>query len=144
MQGLRSIAAVVAGFGFMVSTVMAGTIVAGRLFLPAGVAAGAASVPGTYLAISLALSFVGAVVGGWLAARIGNAAPMAHAGALAVVTIVLAVAAARSPAPGPQPAWYAMAVGVLSAAGALAGGRLRASAAAPGGPGDGTFTGRKQ
>ena len=133
MQGLRSIAAVVAGFGFMVSTVMVGTIVAARLFLPAGVPAGAAAVPGAYLAASLALSFVGAVVGGWLAARIGNAAPMAHAGALAVVTIVLAVAAARSPAPGPQPAWYAMAVGAMSAAGALTGGRLRASAAsAPG------------
>ena len=39
MQGLRSIAAVVAGFGFMASTVMVGSIIASALFVPAGLPA---------------------------------------------------------------------------------------------------------
>src|SRR3954462_126949 len=99
MQVLRSIAAVVAGFGFMASTVMVGTIVATVLFVPGGLAiaqggVAPASVPPLFLAANLAVSFLGAVFGGWLAARIGASAPFGHAVVLAVLTGALSVVSA--------------------------------------------------
>jgi hypothetical protein len=90
MRSLRSIAAIVAGFGFTASTVMVGTIVATALFMPGGLEAARvgtmpASIPATYLAANLAVSLLGAVLGGWLAARIAAFAPFGHAVALAAL-----------------------------------------------------------
>lgn len=135
VQGLRSIAAVIIGFGFMAATVMVGSIMATLLFLPGGTAAAAAgtvpaAVPPMYLAANLALGGVGALFGGWLAARIGSTAPMTHAAALAALTAGLAIVSASQPAAGPQPAWYAAVVGAIGVVGVLAGGKLRAAAAA--------------
>src|SRR3954464_992091 len=95
MQGLRSIAAIVAGFGFMASTVMVGSIIATALFVPGGLTTGQnggapRSMPALYVAAPLGVSLLGAVMGGWLAARIGAFAPLAHASALAVLTAALA------------------------------------------------------
>jgi hypothetical protein len=131
MQGLRSIAAVIAGFGFMAATVMVGTILATALFLPAGVGgtAPAAAVPVGLLGAGLVTTFLGAVFGGWLAARIGTAAPMAHAAALAALTAVLAVVSVYGPQGAGQPSWYPMATGAIGVAGVLLGGKLRAAAA---------------
>jgi hypothetical protein len=134
MQGLRSIVAIVAGFGFMVSTAMVGTILAAALFIPGGArslatAAVPASLPAAYFAANFATSFLGAVFGGWLAARIGARAPFAHAAALAVVTAVLSAASACQAAPRAQPGWYAIVVGIIGVAGILLGGKLRAAAA---------------
>jgi hypothetical protein len=135
MQGLRSIAAIVAGFGFMASTVMVGTIIATALFMPGGLEAAAtgavpAAPPAMYLVASLVFSFLGAVLGGWLAARIGSAAPFAHACALAALTAVLSVISAVQAPAAAQPGWYAIVVGIIGVAGVLLGGRLRALAAA--------------
>jgi hypothetical protein len=134
MQGLRSIVAVVAGFGFMASTVMVGTIITTALFIPGGLPAahGAAptSVPAMFLAANLLMSFIGAVLGGWLAARIGSSAPFAHAAVLAAVAAVLSVVSAVQVPPGAQPGWYAVAIGIIGVVGVLLGGRLRALAAA--------------
>jgi len=135
MQGLRSIAAVVAGFGFMASTVMVGSIIASALFVPAGMMATAgggapAPMPVLYVAANLVVSLLGAVMGGWLAARIGAFAPLSHALALAIVTAVLAAVSALHPAGGAQPAWYPPVVGIIGIAGILLGGKLRAAAAA--------------
>ncbi len=137
LQSLRSVAAVLVGFGFMAATVMAGTIIATQLFIPGGMraaAAGAApaAVPPLYLAANLALSFIGAVFGGWLAARIGDRAPMAHAAALAALTALLAIISASQTVAGPQPSWYAAVVGTIGVVGVLAGGKLRSAAADPG------------
>ena len=131
MQGLRSIAAVVAGFGFMAATVMVGTILATALFLPAGLAGtgSTAAVPVMFLVASLVVTFLGAVFGGWLAARIGMAAPMAHAAALAALIAVLAVVSASAPQGTGQPPWYPIASGAIGVAGVLLGGKLRAAAA---------------
>lgn len=132
MQGLRSLAAVIAGLGFMLSTVMVGTMAAAFLLLPGHMTGGAAPVgrvPLVYLAANLAVSFVAAIFGGWLSARIGRAAPMGHAVALAVLTGVLAIASAIQTAPQAQPWWYAVVTGVVGVAGVLAGGSLRAAAA---------------
>jgi hypothetical protein len=133
MQGLRSIAAIVAGFGFMASTVMVGTIV-GSAIVPGGARAiaggeGAAFMPLLFAVVSLALGFVGAVMGGWLAARVGGPAPFAHAAALAALTAVLAVLSARHAPAGAQPAWYPWLAGLVGVAGVLIGGKLRATAA---------------
>jgi hypothetical protein len=137
MQGLRSIAAVVAGFGFMASTAMVGTILAAALFIPGG--AGSlttgdvpASLPPAYFVANVATSFLGAVFGGWLAARIGAMAPFAHAAALAVLTVVVSVVSTFQ-APGAQPGWYAIVVGIIGVAGILLGGKLRAAAASSSG-----------
>ena len=131
MQPLRSIAAVVAGFGFMASTVMVGTMLASALFVPTG-AAPRDPLPVVYLVANLATNLLAAVFGGWLAARIGASAPFGHAVALAAITAVLSIGAVvQAPAAG-QPTWYAVVVGVIGVAGVLAGGRLRAAAAAQG------------
>jgi hypothetical protein len=131
MQILRSIAAVVAGFGFMASTAMVGTILATALFMPGPPTSGA--VPALYLAMKLGTTLIGAIFGGWIAARIALSAPMAHALALAALTAVLSVASAQQTAPSGQPVWYPILVGILGVAGILLGGKLRTAAAAAGG-----------
>lgn len=139
MQGLRSIAAVVAGFGFMASTAMVGTMLAAALFMSGGpgalasTAAVPASLPVMYLAANLATSLLGAIFGGWLAARIGVSAPFAHAVALAALTAALSVISAFQAPPGAQPGWYAAVIGIVGVGGVLLGGKLRAEAASPGG-----------
>ena len=129
MQGLRSIAAIVAGFGFMASTVMVGTILAAGLFLPAGQTAAAGSIPLMYVAANVVTSLLGGLFGGWLAARIGASAPFAHAIALAALTAVLAILSVRQAGGAAQAPWYPLAVGTAGVAGVLAGGKLRAAAA---------------
>jgi hypothetical protein len=134
MQLLRSVAAIVAGFGFMVSTVMVGGIVTTALFGAGDLTAnpGGAGVM-FHVAAGLAVSAVGALIGGWLAARIAARAPLAHAAALAVLTGVLAaIAGIRAPA-GAQPAWYPVVMGIAAVSGVLLGGKLRAAAAGPDG-----------
>jgi hypothetical protein len=133
MQGLRSIAAVVAGFGFMASTVLVGRILAGALFLSGPPGSAPPSLPVLYLAANLATSLLGAIFGGWLAARIGASAPFAHAVALAVVTGAFSVMSAVQAPAGTAPAWYAIAIGIVGIVGVLLGGKLRAAAASPGG-----------
>ena len=85
---LRSVAAIVAGYGVMSLTLIGGTIVAASLFVPGGVQALAvvppAELPARYLAANLATNALGAVLGGWLTARIAGFAPFAHAAVLAV------------------------------------------------------------
>ena len=138
MQGLRSIVAIVAGFGFMVSTAMVGTILAAALFIPGGAGSlttGAvpAALPVAYFAANFATSFLGAVFGGWLAARIGAWAPFAHALALAVLTAILSVASTYQAPSAAQPGWYAIVVGIIAVGGILLGGKLRAAAASSSG-----------
>jgi hypothetical protein len=139
MQALRSIVAIVAGFGFMVSTAMVGTIIAAALFIPGGAGSlrtGAvpASLPAAYFAANVATSFLGAVFGGWLAARIGAWAPFAHAAALAVLTTVVSVVSVFQVPPGAQPGWYAIVIGLIGVGGILIGGKLRAAAASSSSP----------
>lgn len=134
MSAIRSIAAIIAGFGFMASTVMVGTIIATALFIPGGLTAASAgavpaSLPLGYLAANLTVSLLGAVLGGWLAARIATHAPFAHAIVLAAIVASLSIATLMSAPQGPQPAWYSVTVGAIGALGVLLGGWLRASAA---------------
>jgi hypothetical protein len=134
LRVLRSVAAIVAGYGVMSLTVIGGTIIAASLFVPGGmpaVAGGALTgLPAAYLAANLATGALGAVLGGWLTARIAAVAPLGHAAVLAVFPATLALGAATTNMPaGPQPGWYPIAIGVIGVAGVLTGGKLRAAAA---------------
>lgn len=133
---LRSIAAVMAGFGFMLLTVIVGSIVAGAFFIPGGLRAATetppAALPVMYLAANIWSSAIGAVFGGWLAARIATRAPYTHAIALAAIVATLSIGSAVSAVRGPspfQPRWYGPLVSLIGVAGVLAGGSLRAAAA---------------
>jgi hypothetical protein len=138
MRILRSVVAIVAGFGFMASTVMVGTIVATALFVPGGIQAAAAGVPAPalprgYLVSSFVITAIGAILGGWLAARLATFAPYAHSAALAAVVAVLSLGSGANAPAGSQPEWYASAIGIVGVLGVLLGGKLRAAAARAGG-----------
>jgi hypothetical protein len=134
MKAVRSLAAILAGFWFMVFTVKIGTIVGSALFLPGGLAAPPPSAfPAPLLAILLLVSALGGVFGGWLAARIAPVAPFGHAVVLAIAVGLLLFGVMAGASAQPQPRWYPAAAGLMGVAGVLLGGKLRASAAATAG-----------
>jgi hypothetical protein len=138
MRILRSVAAIVAGFGFMAFTVMIGTIIGTALFIPGGMQAAMSgsppsTLPAAYLAMNLLVSSFGAVLGGWLAARIAAFAPYGHATVLAAIVAVLSIGSITSGPVGPQPRWYPVVIGIIGVVGVLLGGKLRAAAAATSG-----------
>jgi hypothetical protein len=131
MRVLRSIAAVVCGLGFMAATVTVGTLVASALIgspQPVG-SRPSTAVPAAYLFVNLAICAVGAVLGGWLAARIASFAPYGHASVMAAVVAVLSITAATGAPEAGHPSWYPSAIGLVAVFGILLGGKLRAAAA---------------
>jgi hypothetical protein len=129
MRIIRSIAAVMAGLGFMAATATVGMLVAslalGRETPQVRLTAAAYS---TFLFLNLVFSGIGGILGGWLTARIAASAPYAHAAALAAIVALLAIEAALAiPTPG-QPGWYPSALGMVAVTGVLLGGKLRAAA----------------
>jgi hypothetical protein len=111
MRILRSAASIAAGLGFLTSS----RIVAAAVALPAG---------------NLAIVAFGAVLAGWLAARIAGFAPYAHATVVAAIAAVLSIVSASN-GPAPQPTWHPAAAGLITVTGVLLGGKLRAVAARP-------------
>ena len=150
---LRVIAAVILGYIVMAVFVMA-------TFSLAYVAMGAdgAFHPGSYevstpwLAISIALGAVAALLGGLVCVRVGRGmrAPQVLAGLVLVLGMLLALLALRaSPAAGPragavsnmeamqkakQPTWISLLNPLIGAAGVMAGASLRAGAGRTGVP----------
>ena len=109
MRLLRSVAAIVAGYGVISLTVIGGIIIATSLFIPGGVQAmtGGApppALPAAYLAANLATCALGAVLGGWLTARVAAFAPLGHAAVLAVMVGVLTFGSAVAGPADPSPA----------------------------------------
>ena len=121
MRLMRSVAAIIAGLGFMAATVTVGTLAASSV-LGAGAALTMA------LCANLLICGVGAVLGGWLAARIASYAPYAHAAAMAAIVAVLSVLTATGGPALEQPGWYPSALGLVAVLGVLLGGKLRAAA----------------
>jgi hypothetical protein len=104
---VRSALAVAAGFGFMMS---------------AGLVGGSVSTVVARLAVSL----LGAVIAGWIAARLAPFAPFKHAVVLAVIVAAVAMSMIRSgPAGAPG---FTMMAGSVAVAGILLGGGIRAAA----------------
>lgn len=132
MRIIRSFAAILAGLGFMSATTTVGMLVTSAAF---GETRDGISVPAPssgFFYVSLIVLGVGAVIGGWLAARIATFAPYGHAAAMAAIVAVLTIEllAAAPPVPG-QPGWYPSALGLVAVVGILLGGKLRAAANAP-------------
>ena len=131
---LRSVAAVIAGYLSMAALVMVGIVAATAALVPGGLAtmrggATAGALSTGYLAANLVVSLLGAILGGWVAARIGQRAPFAHALVLAALAGCFAlVTALRGAQPG-QPAWYPWTLAAIAVTGILIGGWLRAGAA---------------
>jgi hypothetical protein len=127
MRVMRSVAAIIAGLGFMAATVTVGTMVAGSV-LGAGDGKPSALAVATSLYANLLICGVGAVLGGWLAARVASYAPYGHASAMAAIVAVLSITTATGvPAPA-YPGWYPTALGLVAVLGILLGGKLRAAA----------------
>jgi len=129
---IRSIAAVLAGLGFMAANATVGMLVAsvalGRETPEVRLTPSAFS---TFLFLNLVFCGIGGVVAGWLTARIGSTAPYAHAAALAAFVGLFSIEAAMAmPTPG-QPGWYPSVLGIVAVTGVLLGGKLRAAASAP-------------
>jgi hypothetical protein len=129
---IRSIAAVLAGLGFMAATATIGMLVAslalGRETPEIRLTSSAFS---TFLFLNLVFCGIGGILGGWLTARIGYTAPYPHAAALAALVALFSIEAALAvPTPG-QPGWYPSVLGIVAVTGVLLGGKLRAAASAP-------------
>jgi hypothetical protein len=134
MRILRSVAAIAVGLGFMAATVRTGTLVASGLI--GGPEAGNPSpmATATYLYVNLAICGIGAILGGWLAARVAAFAPYGHSAVMAAVVAVLSITTMTG-APAPSyPGWYPSALGFVAVLGVLLGGKLRAAAASAAGP----------
>ncbi len=132
MRIFRSVAAVVAGLGFMAATATVGMLIASlalnRETPDVRLTSAAFS---TFLFLYVVFCGLGGVFGGWLTARIGSSAPYAHAAALAAVVAVLSIEVAMAvPTPG-QPGWYPSLLGIVAVTGVLLGGKLRAAATGP-------------
>jgi len=132
MRIMRSVAAIAVGLGFMAATVTVGTLIASAL-IGGGTPADGKSFA-TYLYVTLVICGIGAILGGWLAARIASFAPYGHAAVMAAIVAVLSITTVTgAPAPA-HPGWYPSAFGLVAVLGVLLGGKLRAAAASPPGP----------
>ncbi|MGF1550749.1 MAG: hypothetical protein ACFBQW_09545 [Sphingomonadaceae bacterium] len=130
MIWLRSVGAVLAALILVVLLAMVGTSLASGLLGESGEAEPGAA----YVAVNLLLSFLSALAGGWLAARLAPRAPLAHAAALAAVIAIAGLVEGASAEAVNRPGWYLWTVTLLGMAGALAGGWMRSrtsSAALP-------------
>jgi hypothetical protein len=118
---LRGAVAVLVGYLFMAATAVIGGIVA-RDAVPE-------TFPAAFVAVNLAFRAFGAVIGGWLAARLGATRPLLHAIALAAVVGTMAAVSASAGSPGARSGWYGPAIAAIGVGGVLLGGSLRAAAA---------------
>ena len=125
---MRSIIAVVAGFVVVMVVIVAGTAGVAVLIIPGGLDAARTTVPPpTYIAAHLLVSAMGALLGGWVTARMAPDREMLHVFALAVLVFlksVPALAGYGNP-DGLQPTWYVYTLPIVSVAGAIFGGWLR-------------------
>ena len=131
MRIIRSIAAIILGLGFMLATTTVGMLVMSVAFGDTRKGISPPTAPGGYFYVSLIVLGMGAVVGGWLAARIASFAPYGHAAAMAAIVAVLSIEVATAAPPPGQPGWYPSAIGLVAVVGILLGGKLRAAAAGP-------------
>ncbi len=126
MRLLRSLAAIASGLGFMAATVRVGVLVASALVGTPQSAEGGSTL---YVLLNFVICGAGAILGGWLAARIASFAPYGHAAVMAAIVAVLSAGLATGTPPAGTPAWYPSAITLVAVLGVLLGGKLRAAAA---------------
>ena len=109
----------------MAATVRVGVLLASALVgTPQPSDAGLAA----YLFLNLVICGAGAILGGWLAARIASFAPYGHAAVMAAVVAVVSVSTAMGEPAAGSPSWYPSALGLVAVFCVLLGGKLRAAA----------------
>jgi hypothetical protein len=126
MRLLRSLAAIASGLGFMAATVRVGVLVASALVGTPQSAEGGSTL---YVLLNFVICGAGAILGGWLAARIASFAPYGHAAVMAAIVAVLSAGLATGTPPAGTPVWYPSAITLVAVLGVLLGGKLRAAAA---------------
>jgi hypothetical protein len=134
---MRSIIAVVAGFVVVIAVVMAGTAAATELIVPGGLFGAATgprtALPAEYFAANLMVSAMGAVLGGWVTARMAPDREMIHVFALTGLIILMSIPGllGYGPSASTQPDWYKLALPILGVGGVLLGGWLRSRVVKP-------------
>lgn len=127
---IRSIIAVLAGFLTIVAVTKVGTLLLGRLLIDAADVPNASEAwvaPLTYLMAHLAVSLLGALIGGYLTARMIGRASRPQVVALVAVIVIASIITwlqQRDPAASGQPGWYPIVVTLIGVVGVLAGGHL--------------------
>ncbi len=133
---IRSIFAVVGGFVVVMVVVFAGTAAATELLHPGGLAAAVQKTPEqtppSYYAFNIVISLMGAVLGGWVTARMAPEREMLHVFGLAGLMILMSLPSVLGYGETAhlQPVWYIWLLPVIGVGGALLGGRMRANAVA--------------
>lgn len=128
---MRSIICVVAGFVVVMAVFLAGTAAATELIVEGGLFGAAtgprSALPPEYFAANLMMLVMGAVLGGWVTARMAPAAEMAHVLALAVLVVLMSLPGVLGygESQADQPVWYIYALPVLGVGAALLGGWMR-------------------
>ena len=128
---MRSIICVVAGFVVVMAVVMAGTAATTELIVPGGLFDAATgprtALPPNYFAANLVVAALGAVLGGWVTARMAPAAEMFHVLALALLVLLMSIPGLfqYGPSYDVQPVWYVYGLPILGIGGAILGGWLR-------------------
>ena len=113
---LRLIGAVIAGYIVMALIVILGVMAAAKLLVPAG------ENPGTgYLVGNVAISFLAALSGGYVAANFAKAD--AKLATLVLAAVVMALGLILEPGHG-QPGWYGLVIPFIGAAGVVLGGLM--------------------
>jgi hypothetical protein len=128
---MRSIICVVAGFVVVMAVWMAGTAAATELIVEGGLFGAAtgprSELPPEYFAANLVMSGMGAMLGGWVTARLAPSAEMAHVLALAALMILMSLPGVLGYGESQmdQPTWYVYALPVFGVSAAILGGWLR-------------------
>ena len=128
---MRSIICVVAGFVVVMAAFVAGTAAATELIVPGGLMDSAigrrSALPPGYFAAKLAVTTVGAALGGWVTARMAPSREMTHVAALAVLVFLMALPGllGYGDAQVDQPAWFIYMLPILGVPAAILGGWLR-------------------
>lgn len=110
---------------------LAGTAAATELIVEGGLFGAAtgprSELPPEYFAANLVMSAMGAMLGGWVTARMAPAAEMAHVLALAVLIVLMSLPGllGYGESQADQPVWYIYSLPVLGVGAAILGGWLR-------------------
>lgn len=131
---IRSIIAIIAGFVVVMVVIVAGTAGSAALIIPGGLeSARTMAPPATYMAAHLLVSAMGALLGGWVTARMAPEREMIHILVLAVLLLLKSVPslAGYGNPDGLQPTWYVYTLPVIEVVAVLLGGWLRARVVKP-------------
>lgn len=122
-QAIRSVLAIVVGYFGMAAVVAFGTMIA--TLATSGLFQPGAALPQSYLTANVIYTFVGALLGGYLTARVAQKSPLLHGAVLAGLVLIAAVLTTQQ-FTELQPRLYRILLVTLMPLGVLAGAFFRA------------------